>query len=850
VFFDPRKLRRRLHYWRNHGQLECELREELEEHRRLRGDASVVSPARHIEDARAVWISPRLDSVMQDIRYGARQLRQNLLFSLIGISGLALAIGLNTSAFSVLEAVYWRPLPVKDADRVVRIFRSNREGPPVVTYSDVELRHYRESAALEQITAFAIDDRLITEWPQSTAPRATVAFVAPDFFPMLGGQILLGRLLQTDEPETTALLSESAWHRRLSARADIVGTKFIVNGIAFTIAGVVADKSLAIAGSPVDLVMPLRSADLLQLPQRLQLLGKLPRGISIEQAEGALNVASQRWFAAHQEDNRSFRPLVLPARLATSVWSDVQGTVVFLAVTVLLVLFISCANLTNLLLARAEARQREMAVRLSLGASRLRLIRQLLTECFLLTTVAGVLGMACTNVILRAVLLSLPRMLPTELSVPWIEISMNGNVFLFTFSLCALTAFFFGLAPARAATRVDFARALPAGGRLSKLLIVAQMSACVVLLIAAASLNRTMSVYDDSMSALDAKPVVQVELRLARYGYTNASAQEFIERARQRLALLPEIDSTGFTPSRLLTGPASGAVSDLQVEGREALLPAPSLIGAVSNGMVRVFGLKLRNGRDFTVMESRHGASVVLINEPMARDIWPQSNPVGQRIRYWSKGQPGPWREIVGVVAEGTGEGPSRHSILEPLGQTAGSGFLQIRTRRGEQSVPLAVRQMISELDTRIAVSVSSAEAMVELGRMGPRLIAAGALLVGLISLFMGAIGLYGVTAYLASRRTKEIGLRMAMGARPHDVVWMMIRQGIVLVVAGLMIGSLVAGSGEYYLSGLARGTSSLQVLTYLGVAGFLVSVALTALVVPSFRAARVDPIAALRQDG
>lgn len=862
--FDPRKLIRRLHYWLHRDEYERDLREEMEEHRRLRGDASVTSTAFHMEAARAVWIPPRLESIRQDLRYGARQLGHNRLFTVVSIAGLAFAIGLNTAVFSVMEAVFLRPLPVKDGDRVVRIVRLGRDDRTSVLFSESELRHYRESGSLEDATGFATDDRLIAEWPQATAPRAMAAFVMPDFFAMLGGQVLQGRLLRADDTETTALITESAWKRRLGGRPDVVGGKLLLNGFPFTIAGVVADKSIAIVDRSVDVVLPFRSTALLQFADakdRMLLLGKVAPGIGIEQAQAALGVAAQQWFAAHPEEkSKVYRPLPLPARVGSMRGANgTSGEAVLLLFSVLLVLLIACANLTNLLLARAAARRSEMGVRLALGASRMRLVRQLLTECFILTTAAGILGLVCAQAALSAAQLLLPRYVPVELVVPWLDFGVNWNIFLFTLSLCALTAVLFGLVPALEATRTDVAEAVKhgaargslRGARWRALLIAGQMAACVILLVMTASVNRAMTVMDDFLTALNAGAVIQAELHLVAYGYSPSSAAEFIQRVRQRLEALPEVAAVGLTRSPFIRGMGHNSQAELEIEGRGGQRsPGPGLTGFASDGILPVFGQRLISGRDFTAAESRQGAPVVLINEPMARDLWPHSTPLGSRIRFWRKGTPEEWLEVAGVVAEKPiAEGGARgHSVVRPIGPSP-SAFLQIRARGERGAAMLATRRLISGMDARLSFNVNSLQTLIDFARMIPLLVAAAAFAIAILSLAIAAIGLYGVTAYIAARRTREIGIRMALGARPGDVLRLIVRQGSIVVATGLALGSVFAAGAERVISAMMVLLPASPLVTYVAILAFLGVVALAAMVAPSVAAARVNPVTALRHD-
>ncbi|MFN7924090.1 MAG: ABC transporter permease [Bryobacteraceae bacterium] len=862
MFSALRKLVRRVSFWLRRHQHERDLAEEIAEHRRQRGAASVASPALHIESARAVWIPPRITSFIQDLRYGTRQLRHNRMFTFVALSGLAIAIGLNTAVFSIVDAVFWRPMPVKDGDRVVhllRIGRDDRRGPP---FSQAELRHYQESGALESVTGVALDDRLGAEWSSGAAPRVVAAFVAPNFFDMLGAAAIAGRLLDANEKDAVALVTETAWKRRLQKMPDVIGARIVLNEFPFTIVGVVADKSVAIVDTSVEIVLPLGAQELVRLADlkdRLRLIGKLHPSGDLDQAQTALGVVAQRWFAAHPDDTQAYRPLAVPARLATLPQAGGTRNIdLLLATAVVLVLVIACANLTNLLLARAEARRREMAVRLSLGAGRLRLVRQLLTECFLLTGLAALLGLLSANGLLRAALALLPRIVPVDLPVPWLDLGINATIFAFTLGLCAFTTVIFGLAPAIQATRPDVSSTMkdtaPAGrvsgSRIRGFLIAVQMGACVVLLVVTASLNSAMSVLDEFLSTLESQPVVQAQIQPGAYGYSPAASRDLLEKVRDRAMALPEVEAVAMTQWPMVRALIGTKGRELEVEGQPGKTPAPVMEGAISDGCLRVFGLRLTSGRDFTSTESRNGAAVVLINEPLARSLFAGAA-VGQRIRYWTNGKPEAWQEIVGIVAEKpiAGETPGSYATLRPLGLAQG-GFVQLRTRGDQAAVMLSLRKLIRDLDPRMSATVNSLRAFVEYGRWVPRAVAFASLFISFASLWMAAVGLYGVTSYIAVRRTKEIGIRMALGARPGNVLRMMVSQGSALVAFGTLAGSLCAVGAERVLSSALHLLPPQPIQTYLAIGAFLGAVAFLAMLIPSLRAARLNPVLALRHDG
>jgi predicted permease len=840
-----RRLVGRVRYFLDRDRHERELREEVAAHTARAGTLA------HLEEARAVWIPPTLDSVAADLRYGVRQLLHNPLYTAVALSGLALAIGLNAAVFSVVNAIAWRPLPVKQGDRVVRVLRYERVRAHI-TFTDAEFRHYRQSGALEEVTASAIDERVSADWPDASAPRALTAFTGPNYFDMLGGQPILGRLLQASDTGAVALLSEAAWKRRVNSRPDVVGSKLVLNGFPFTVVGVVADRSIAVAGTVIDVVAPLDAARLLGLADigdRVELTGRVAADSSIDQAQVSLGVASARWFAAHPEDKREFRLLAVPARLAAprSNTTTEAVTMALLLGAVLLVLVIACANLTNLLLARAEARRMEIAVRLSLGAGRARLVRQLLTECLLMCSLAGALGLAAANGVLRAALAAVPRYLPASATTPWLDLSIDFNTFAFTFGVCAATTFIFGLAPALAATRPNPPRRFQPGQRLRGALVAGQIAACMVLLIATVTVVTATDVLGGFLSRLDVRPVVQVPLMLDGYGYKAEAARELLQRARQRAAQLPNVEAAAISRHPLLS--VVGQPLEVEVEGRAGSVRVLGESAPISPGCLRVFGLALARGRDLTAQEADTDAGVALVNETLARTLFADADPLGRRIRLVRAGKVDPWREVVGVVSDRRdGSGATGQSMYVPTGPLS-SGFLQVRTRGNRSEAMVAVRGVVREMDPRIAANVNSVEDIVNFIRMGPRLVALGALTVGLAAMLMSAIGLYGVTAYVAERRTREIGIRMALGAHGLDVLRLVLRQGSRLVLAGLVVGAAAGIAVERLVASLAAIVRPQPPWVYAAVCGFLAAVAFLAMFVPSRRATRIDPLVALRQD-
>lgn len=859
MFSGLRKLSRRLSYWWNRDQHERELREEMEAHAQLRGRPAFGNTAAHAESARAVWIPSALEELAQDTRFGLRQLRRDPLFTAASITGLSIAIGFVTIMVSFVNAIFWRPLPVKHADRVVRITSVNGKGEPSFAFRKDEALHYRESGALEAAVSFARDDRVAADWSKGAENRAVTCQVDRDWFDIMGGDFTAGRAFSPTDDTPVAVITEHAWRKKMGADPSAIGRVLRLNRQPFTIIGIVADKSAAPLDASIDLFIPFGFERGIGIEATHRaLLGRMREGSSLSETQAALDVAAAQWQAAHPDPDRRFRIQVSPARLTTG---KIAGTALsipgLLVCAMLLVLLIACINLANLMLARSESRRREIGARMALGAGKLRLVRQLLTECLIMTFSAGLAGLAISEIGTRLFLSWLNGALPAAAGYLWLDTSTDLRIFGATLGVCIVAAIFTGLAPIRDALRTDLNSVLRSGSgtaaagqsgfgaRLRSLLIVAQLTACTILLIATASIGLQSGMLEDSFAGIDSKPVIQIPLPLVAYGYNAERATALTERFRERIRAIPGIAAAGVSGSPMVV--QFGAVREIEIQGRSGPWPRTAQVMQVSENLLATVAIGLASGRDFTARESATDSPVAIITERFARDYWPGESPLGRLIRLDPRE---PWREIIGVARDLSGRsgGAPNYGVFLPFGRSAHS-YLLVRTS-GERDRFLApIRAEIAQLDPRLVLNPMPLQTMVDFVRLGPQLAALASRAVGLVALLMAAIGLYGVTAYTAARRSHEIGIRMTLGALRSDVLRMVFQQGAILVAAGLALGSLAGLATERAIVATYPIFQRLSGSAYLLVVVFQFTIASWAILIPSWRATRVDPVRALRCD-
>src|SRR5262245_11349493 len=817
-------------------------------------------------------------STMNDLKFAFRQLLKNPGFTAVAVVSLSLGIAANTTIFSFVNAILLRPPPVKEPGELWQVWRQNLKGGSAferyegLSYPGyVYFRDHNQSFAT--LAAFDPETPFVSWARNGVGQSVQCQFVSGNFSEVCGIGTTLGRSFGPQEDrqpgaDPVAVVGHTFWKNTLGGDPQIVGQTLIINGISLTIVGV-APKGFngLLAGLSPDLWAPYMMAPIvLHDPEwhtRTGALshfgvGRLKLGISAPQAEAELTGLIRHQEPIDPRHNKDFGAAVFPSTLMPSPFrGNVWAFTSVLMGAVFMVLLIACANAANLMLARAVARRREMAVRSSLGASRWRLMRQVLTESVLLALLSGGLALVLTNGLLPALLRLSPPTLPIR---P--EVGLDSRVFAFTALVALLTGILFGLAPAWQGTRVNVASALKdesqAGGirrsRFAGGLIVAQIAICLVLLIASSLCLRSLFNAQNVKLGFQIENRVTAEVNLKDYGYSAQQMTEFNERFLERVAALPGIESVVIADYLPLDSRYLGLTYN--VEGREppARQDGHSLqtfdVGA---GYFATLGTVLLRGREFAPSDREGAALVAIINQTMADQFWPGEDAVGRRL-FEGKPGAGTAYEIVGVVETGKyrtlGENPRPIVFRSRLQHPRPRSTFVAHVRGDSQAALAAIRDATRALDPRLSLArLETLDRHLALALFPAR--ATGLLfsLSGAVALLFGVLGLFGVIAYSVSQRTREIGIRMALGAQSNDVLSMVLRSGMRLVGAGLVGGFAGAFAATRLLRSLLYGVSPVDPLTFVGVPLLLAGVALLACLLPARRAAKVDPMEALRYE-
>ncbi len=876
----------------------------------------------------ALWLQPRRmeDEMFQDLRYGFRMLLKHKGFTLIAVLSLALGIGANTALFSVVDAMLLKLLPVKEPQRLV-LFQSlvaknfgyggysgdHQLDPvtglqtgtsfPYLSYQRMRERQ-TEQGALSDLFAFGYVPLNVLANGQAEAASGQV--VTGNYHVGLGVQPLLGRLLMDADDKPSAppvtVLSYRYWQNRFGGDTTVVGKQINLNNRAFTVIGVTPSgfDGAGQVGSTQDVTIPLAmEPQLNDDPQRssmygagrwwLRVMGRLQSGATREQAQAQLEATFQQSVVEHRAARNTYalaagRNAISPLeakdypRLALASGSqgemdsrsDYAPSLYLLLGVVGLVLLIACANVANLLLARAAMRQKEIGVRLALGASRWRLMRQLLTESVLLAAVGGVLGLTFAMWI-KDGLLAVSDWGPRTL-----EPKLDWRVLGFTIGLSLLTGIVFGLAPAWRATKVDLTPTLKDSGRsssvasrslLSRGLVVAQVALSLLLLIGAGLFVRTLMNLQRVNLGFNAKNLLVFNVSPNLIGYKDERLMQLYERLTERLEAVPGAAKVTFSGTMLL----SQNTSSSNVYLRSALAAPPDADGRIketgySNVMsgrenfLETMEIPLLAGRTFNRQDDARAPKVVVVNQTFAHKYFPNESPIGKRFTFDAK-KPDEI-EIVGLVKDAkyaTQREENPATCYLPWRQRVNSvsfGSFQIRFNGDPNAAIAAVRQAIREVDanlplTNLKTQVEQANETLQMERLFAKLVT----LFGLLAQLLAAIGLFGVLAYAVAQRTQEIGIRMALGANRRDVLRMILRQGVTLALFGIALGLAAAYALTRYLesriklSQMLYGVQLFDPLTYGLIALLLMAVTLVACFIPARRATRVDPLIALRHE-
>lgn len=813
-----------------------------------------------------------MGTFLQDLRYGSRMLLKRPGLSSIAIVTLALGIGANTAIFSLVNTVLLRPLPIDRPEQLVSLNSDSPGGNNVPTLSYPNYRDFRDrNDVLAGLLCYRFAPISLSN--NGVNERMWAYLVSGNYFDLLGVKPALGRFFTQQDDKApgahpVAVITYNCWKNRFAGDTDVIGRNVIVNGRSYSIIGVAGE---GFHGSEIS-YMPEMWFPMMMLGQiepgsdylenrdnaNFFVQGRLNPGVTTQQAETQLKTIAAELAREYPNENENKTITLSPPGLfGAFLRGPIVGFAGVLMAVVGLVLLLACTNLANLLLARATERRKEIAIRLAIGAGRGRLIRQLLTESVLLAGCGGVLGLGLAYWVVDAMMAFKPPMdipLSTQLHIDY-------RVLLFTAAVSLLTGVVFGLLPALQATNPDLVPALKdetsiGGYRRSWLrngLVVFQVSLSLLLLICAGLVLRGLQRAQFLSPGFVAQHAIEMSFDLNLQGYDGARSKQFKRNLLERVRTVPGVLSAGlsnFVPLSLNINNNNVFVEGAPQE-RGANIPS-TMTSAASPGFVPALGVDLVEGRDFTDEDGDTRPRAAVVNETFARRFWPGQPALGKRFSL--EGVTGPWTEVIGVMRDGKyfslGEDPSPF-IYVNLRPTDGSYLtLMVRTSSEPQAVIGALRNEFHQLDSNLPVySVRTMTEHMALPLFPARVAATLLGSFGLLALILAAIGIFGVMSYAVSQRTREIGIRMALGADAARILSLVIGQGLKLILFGLGIGLVAAFAGTRLMSSLLYGVSATDSVTFALIAMLLTAVALLACYLPARRATKVDPMIALRYE-
>src|SRR5580704_2696969 len=816
-----------------------------------------------------------MQTFLKDVQYALRMLRKNFLMTAVIVASLAIGIGANSAIFSVVNALLLRPLPYPHPERLAAVWLHSpaigilRDWPSPGEYIDVQNEnHSFEEMALAQSRTFVLTGRELPE-------RIFGARTQSSLLEMLGAKPLLGRLLlpEDDKPgkADVAILSARIWRRLFNRDAEIVGKTIVLNGNPFLVAGVlqggfVLNNEVMPAEFPmdkVDIIAPLplgADAEKIRGDENYNIMVRLKRGVSRQQAQADMEVIASRM---REKDKRDASFGMHVVGLQEQVIGDVRRPVLVLLGSVGLVLLIACANVANLLLTRAAGREKEVAIRTALGAGWQRIARQLFTESVLLGLLGGAAGLLVAQLSIYAVRTMNPG------NIPRLEdIAINSGVLFFTLGVSLATGILFGVAPVWRAIKVDLNTSLKAGGRsgqsdgglylekysLRGLLVVSELTLSLMLLIGAGLLIRSFVRLQNVAPGFTTDHVLTMEVAAAGKKYQNDKDEKpiinFYKEIESRVAHLPGVVSEGVISGLPLTGEVGWG--QINVEG---YAPPPGQELQVDQRFAgvdyfRTMEIPLRKGRFFTEDDTADKPQVVIIDEKFARRFWPNSDPIGKHLWFDPK-KPITIVGVVGVVKQYSLETDGKIATYFPHQQIPDQRmFLAVRTSSDSAGLASAVVSEIHAVDPDVVVyGIRTMQDRLydSLARQRFSSTMLGAFAV--FALLLAAIGLYGVMSHLVTQSTRDIGVLVALGARPGNIIRLVVRQGMGLAGVGIVVGLVGAVALTRVMTSLLFGVSTTDALTFGTVPALLAAVAFAATVIPAWRAARVDPMVALREE-
>jgi putative ABC transport system permease protein len=800
-----------------------------------------------------------MDTFLRDLRFAVRALLQHPTVFAVAVLSLALGIAANTTIFAAIDAYLIRPIPVPNADRIVQAWSTNPERG--WRQSSISVPDYvdwtRESRTMELAASTGGSVNLAAAGDR--AERVTGARVTPSYFRVFAFRPVVGRAFLDEEArkgnDRSVILSHQFWQRRFAGERDVIGRTLLLNGESYAVVGIMP-PDMKFPSTNIDIWRPLAFDGTEKRADRyLEVVGRMRQGATVAAARGELQAIAKRLTAAYPADNRGMSANVIP--IADELYNETfhQGATISM-VAVAFVLLIACANVANLLLARATGRARELALRTAIGASRARLVRQLLTESVVLALAGGVLGVLLSIAGIKGLMSIIPPDFYRSDTV-----ALNGRALLFTIVISVGSGILFGLASAFAATG-QLGQALREGGRSSSMglrrnrlgssFVVAEMALALVLLICAGLLIKGAIRYQTVDLGFDPRNLLTLRVSLPETQYTDSmTSAAFHEEFLRRLRGIPGVQAVGNTTSLPMDG---GSGTYYWIDGEPKPEEGKALVSqyrGTSPGYFATMRIPLVRGRDFTERDRIDAPLVVLVNEAFVRRHWKgvASSAVGRRIVV--SDMP---REIVGIVKDARDFGPDDDTptmfYIPSLQRGHRNLSYALRSSREPGGLAGAVRSELAAMDASLpAYSVRTMREIIREEQRGdlimPKLLTA----FGAIALFLAVIGVYGVMAYTVNQRTQEVGIRMALGAQRQDILRMVVRQGLTLAGLGLGIGLLLSFGATRGLSSFLLGVSAFDPTVFVGVTAALCATALAASWGPARRATKVDPLVALRYD-
>ena len=807
-----------------------------------------------------------MDTLLQDLRYAVRMLANRPAFTVVAVLALALGIGANTAIFSVVNAVLVRPLAYKEPGRLLMVWENHeaREGPKTEWTSPVTFGDWRDqNQVFDGIAAFQFWGPTVTGGAEPESLNG--AAVSHDMFQTLGVDPSLGRSFRAEEDraggERVVILGHGLWKRRFGADASILDRTVPLNGEPYTVIGIMPEGFRFPIISNAEAFVPLMQTVNPTCGRgcyTLRTIARLKPGVTIERARQEMGALAEGLAEKYPEANTGVG--VTLVSLQEQVVGQMKPMLLVLLGAVGFVLLIACANVANLMLARAATREREIAIRTALGASRARLIRQLLTESLLLALIGGALGLLLAFWLVDVMVAFSPA------GTPRIEeVSIDIMVLVFTIVVAVLTGLVFGLVPALSTTKPNFSHSLKEGKGTDKasggkavrnILVVTEVALALMLLIGAGLLMKSFANLLHVDPGFNPANVMTLQLNLPVTRYPEGrQVFAFYADLLGRIKTLPGVESV----AACSVLPLAGNDTDISffIEGRPAPGPGEkqaAWYSRVTSDYFHTMGIGVVSGRPFDEREQATSPRVLIISETLARRYWPGEDPVGKRLSMGGNPDKPNWREVVGVARDVKQFGidaDARPTIYIPHAQSS-SRFMTVtvRTTSEPTSIITAVRSQISNMDKELAISnISSMEEMVATSIAPSRLIMLLLAVFAGLALILAAVGIYSVIAYGVTERTREIGIRMALGAQAADVLKLIVGHAAMLTLAGVAIGLAGAFALTRFMKSLLYEVDTFEPVTFTAISLLLVGVALVASYIPARRAAKVDPMVALRYE-